>query len=86
MVELRHNLPSKNIIALLKPLEQLLDQWGVEPIGQPWKKVPYNPNIHDCGDENITQGELVYIRWVGYYQGDKVLLPAKVSRRLPGQK
>lgn len=86
MVELKHNLPSKNILALLKPLEQLLEKWGVETIGQPWKKVPYNPNIHDCGDENISQGELVYIRWVGYYQGDNILLPAKVSRKLPGQK
>ena len=86
MVELKHNLPPKNILALLKPLELLLEQWGVETIGQPWKKVPYNPNIHECGEENISQGELVYIRWVGYYQGDKVLLPAKVSRKLPGQK
>jgi hypothetical protein len=86
MVELKHNLPSKNILALLKPLEQLLEKWDVETIGQPWKKVPYNPNIHDCGEENISEGELVYIRWVGYYQGDNILLPAKVSRKLPGQK
>ena len=85
MVELKHNLPSKNILALLKPLELLLQKWGIETIGQPWKKVPYNPNIHDCGEEDISQGELVYIRWVGYYQGDRVLLPAKVSRKLPGQ-
>jgi hypothetical protein len=85
MVELKHNLPSKNILALLKPLELLLQEWGIETIGKPWKKVPYNPNIHDCGEEDISQGELVYIRWVGYYQGDRVLLPAKVSRKLPGQ-
>ncbi len=86
MVELKHSLPSKNILALLKPLELLLDEWDIETIGQPWKKVPYNPNIHDCGEENISPGELVYIRWVGYYQGEKVLLPAKVSRKLPGQR
>lgn len=85
MVELKHNLPPKNILSLLKPLELLLEKWGVEAIGQPWKKVPYNPQIHDCGEEDITEGELVYIRWVGYSQGEQVLLPAKVSRKLPGQ-
>ena len=86
MVELKHNLPSKNILALLKPLELLLQEWGIETIGQPWRKVAYNPNIHDCGEENISPGESVYVRWIGYYQGDRVLLPAKVSRKLPGQK
>ncbi len=86
MVELKHNLPSKNIIALLKPLELLLQQWQIETIGQPWRKVTYNPNIHDCGEENISEGESVYVRWIGYYQGDRVLIPAKVSRKLPGQK
>ena len=83
MVELRHSVPAKNIIALLKPMEELLQKWGVETIGQPWKRVPYNPDIHDCGDEDVQTGQLVYIRWVGYHQGDRVLLPAKVSLKLP---
>ena len=86
MVELKHHLPSKNLIGLLKPLEKLLQTWEVETIGEPWKRVPYNPLIHDCGEEKINQGDPVYIRWVGYYQGDRVLLPAKVSRKLPKQR
>ena len=86
MVELKHNLPPKNVIALLKPLEQLLQKWEIETIGAPWKRVPYNPLIHDCGEEKINQGDPVYILLVGYFQGDRVLLPAKVSRHLPKQK
>lgn len=85
MVKLKPDLPAKNLIALLKPLEGVWQNWGIEQIGKPWQQVPFNPQLHQPDSEDIIESELVYIRFVGYRQGDRILLPAKVSRHLPGQ-
>ncbi|MGI0479157.1 hypothetical protein ACN4EE_00035 [Geminocystis sp. CENA526] len=84
MVKLKPDLPAKNVITLLKPLDKILHHWKIEIIGKPWEKVPYDSSIH-YSDENLTPQEIVYIRFVGYRQKDNILLPAKVSRTLPGQ-
>jgi hypothetical protein len=39
--------------------------------------------LHQPDVEDITEGELVYIRFVGYREGERILAPAKVSRTLP---
>lgn len=83
MTESKPDLPAKNLVALFTPLENLLKSWGYEPIGTPWKQVPYNPQLHQPDTSDITEGELVYIRFVGYRDGDRILSPAKVSRTLP---
>ena len=83
MAEIKPDLPAKNLIALFTPLDNLLTNWGYEVIGKPWEKVEYNPKLHQADDDEINQGELVYIRFVGYRQADKILFPAKVSRKLP---
>ncbi len=84
MVKLKPNLPAQNLMILLKPLEDLWRNWNVKQIGKPWQKVAFNPQIHQPDSDDITEGEAVYIRFVGYRQGDRILLPAKVSRHLPG--
>jgi hypothetical protein len=76
-------LPAKNLVALFTPLENLLKSWGYEPIGTPWEQAPYNPQLHQPDVSDITEGELVYIRFVGYRDADRILSPAKVSRTLP---
>lgn len=86
MVKLKPDLPAKNVINLLKPLDKLLAKWGIESIGKPWERVAFNSQIHYGDEENLTPNELVYIRFIGYRQGDKVLIPAKVSRTLPRKK
>jgi transcriptional regulator with XRE-family HTH domain len=77
------DLPAKNLIALFAPLDNLLASWGYEPIGIPWEAVPYQPQFHQPDSDEIQPGDLVYIRFVGYRQGDRILSPAKVSRTLP---
>jgi len=52
---------------------------------QPWRRVNFDPNLHQPDADDIREGDLVYIRFVGYAQQDKVLIKAKVSRFLPGQ-
>lgn len=84
MVKLKPDFPAKNLIPLLAPLDKILSEWEIESIGKPWEKVSYNPLIHYTDEENLTPNEEVYIRFVGYSQKGKILLPAKVNRTLPG--
>lgn len=83
MAQSKPDLPAKNLVALFTPLENLLNSWGYESIGKPWEQVPYDPQLHQPDTEDIAMGELVYIRFVGYRDGDRILSPAKVSRTLP---
>jgi molecular chaperone GrpE (heat shock protein) len=82
IIELRPELPAKNLVALFTPLNNLLESWGYQPIGQPWEQVSYNPQLHQSDSEQLTEGELVYVKFVGYQEGDKIICPAKVSRTL----
>lgn len=84
MVSVKPELPAKNFMTLFTPLDNLLKEWGYEQIGKPWEQVPYNPQIHQPDAGDIAQGELVYIRFVGYQHQEHILCPAKVSRTLPG--
>jgi molecular chaperone GrpE (heat shock protein) len=84
MAEAKPDLPAKNLSALFTPLENLLTSWGFEMIGSAWEQTAYNPQLHQPDVEDITEGELVYVRFVGYRDGEQILCPAKVSRTLPG--
>ncbi len=77
------DLPAKNLVSLFTPLDNLITSWGYTPIGETWEQVNYNPQLHQADSDDIQEGELVYIRFIGYQDGDKVLYPAKVSRTLP---
>ncbi len=84
MVQNKPDLPAKNLIALFTPLDNLLQSWEYEPIGETWQQVAYNPQLHQSDSSDISDGEMVYVRFVGYksHAGD-ILVPAKVSRTLP---
>ncbi|MBD2075543.1 molecular chaperone GrpE [Phormidium sp. FACHB-592] len=84
MAESKPDLPARNFNALFTPLENLLQTWHVESIGSAWEQVSFNPQLHQPDVEDMTTGEPVYVRFVGYTQGDRILSPAKVSRTLPG--
>lgn len=84
MTKAKPNLPAKNLVSLLTPLDNLLDSWDYESIGKAWEKVSFNPQLHQADSEDIVEGEFVYIRFVGYRHKDKILCPAKVSKTLPG--
>jgi hypothetical protein len=77
------NLPAQNLSALFTPLENLLESWDVEAIGVPWSQVPYDPRLHQPDIDDLSAGEPVYIRFVGYQQGNRILCPARVSRTPP---
>ena len=83
MVESQPDLPARNIVALLTSLENLVKFWECRAIGKPWETVPYDPQLHQSDVGDIQVGESVYVRFIGYQKGDRILISAKVSRTLP---
>lgn len=83
LINAKPNILAKNLIPLFSPIDHLIEKWGYEKIGQVWEQVPYNPQLHQADASDIEAGEMVYIRFVGYRDGEKILCPAKVSRNLP---
>ena len=84
IAQLKPELPAKNLTLMLTPLDNLIQSWGYEVIGNVWEQTTYDPQLHQSDVPDIQPGEPVYIRYVGYRDGDTILCPAKVSRSLPG--
>ncbi|MEH2373263.1 nucleotide exchange factor GrpE [Nostoc sp.] len=73
-------LAAVKIVPLVqKPLEKLLQAWGVEAIAPVGAELPYNPQLHQLMEGTAQPGETVKVRYTGYLQRDKLLYRAKVS-------
>jgi transcriptional regulator with XRE-family HTH domain len=72
-------LEATKLLPLVKPLVDLLKNWGVEPLGLIGEKVAYDPVYHELLEGSVTPGDLVFIRYVGYTQNSNLLYRAKVS-------
>ncbi|WP_375470913.1 nucleotide exchange factor GrpE [uncultured Nostoc sp.] len=73
-------LAAVKIIPLVqKPLEKLLQAWGVEAIAPVGAELPYDPQLHQLLEGTAQPGETVKVRYTGYLQGEKLLYRAKVS-------
>lgn len=71
--------PAYRLLPLVRPVEQLLQGWGIEPIGPVGVVAPYEPPIHQLMEGTTQPGNPVKIRYVGYRQDAKLLYRAKVS-------
>ncbi|MDJ0844582.1 helix-turn-helix domain-containing protein [Crocosphaera sp.] len=69
------------LLPLVKPIFELLKQWGLEMKGTVGEVVPYDPQSHQLleGGGNAEPGDTVIIRYVGYHHDHKLLYRAKVS-------
>ena len=75
-----HQLAAIKILPLVdKPLETLLQAWGVSAIAYVGAEVPYNPQLHQLMEGTAQPGEIVKVRYVGYVQSDQLLYRARVS-------
>ena len=76
-------LPAVRLIPLLKPLEQLLQDWEIEAIATVGAIVPYDPMLHQWAGETVPPEiqHPVQVSHVGYRQRERLLYRAKV--RLP---
>ncbi|WP_313926769.1 helix-turn-helix domain-containing protein [Microcoleus sp. FACHB-1515] len=72
-------LPAVRLLPLMRPIEQLLQDWGVEAIAAVGEEVPFDPQLHQLMDGSANLGDRVRIRYAGYRQGDRLLHRAKVS-------
>ncbi len=72
-------LSAVRLLPLLRPVEQLIHQWGVTAIAPVGAELPYDPQLHELFEGMAQPGETVKVRYTGYYQGDKLLYRAKVS-------
>ena len=72
-------LPAARLLPLVRPVEQLLQEWGVDAIASVGSEIAYDPHLHQLMEGTAQPGELVRVRYTGYRQGDKLLYRAKVS-------
>lgn len=72
-------LPAERLIPLVKPVKQLVEQWGIETIAIVGQELPYDPQWHELMKGSVEPGAMVKVRYVGYQQKDKILYKAKVS-------
>lgn len=72
-------LAAVRLLPLMRPIEQLLREWGVEAIAAVGEEVPFDPQLHQLMEGDAKQGDRVRIRYTGYRQGDRLLYRAKVS-------
>jgi transcriptional regulator with XRE-family HTH domain len=72
-------LPAVNILPLVqKPLEKLLQAWGVEVIEKVGNELPYEPQFHQLIKGTAQPGDKVKVQNVGYRQGNKLLHRVRV--------
>lgn len=73
-------LPAVKLLPLVRPVEQLMQEWGVEAIASVGSEIPYDPQWHQLMEGIAQAGELVKVRYTGYRLRDsKLLHRAKVS-------
>jgi molecular chaperone GrpE (heat shock protein) len=71
--------PAVKMLPLLRPLDTLLEQWGIESIATVGAEIPYDPQQHQLMGGIAQTGDRVKVRYTGYRQGDRLLYRAKVS-------
>lgn len=75
-----HQLPAVKILPLVdKPLQSLLQAWGLSAIADVGAQIPYNPELHQLLEGTAQPGDIVKVRYTGYMQSDKLLYRARVS-------
>ncbi|WP_026103434.1 nucleotide exchange factor GrpE [Pseudanabaena sp. PCC 6802] len=72
-------MPARNLIPLLRPLDELLKAWGIERIAQVGERVSYDPHWHELMDGEAEVGSPAIVRYVGYTKQGKLLYRARVS-------
>ncbi len=77
-------LMASKLLPLLSPIDRLLMEWGVSPIGTIGEECDYDPALHHGMNGDFQLGDRIRIRFLGYrYQnstGNHVLHRAKVMR------
>jgi transcriptional regulator with XRE-family HTH domain len=74
-------LPAMRLLPLIKPIESLIEQWGLEAIAMVGEEIAYDPQWHQLMEGSAEVGEKVKVRYIGYCDREqKLLYRAKVSK------
>ena len=72
-------LAAVKLLPLVRPIEQLMQQWQLEAIASVGAEVSYDPQLHQLLEGYAQPGEKVKVRYTGYRQAEKLLYRARVS-------
>ncbi len=78
-VQQNPEVPATKLVPLMRPVEKLLQDWGIESIGTVGETIVYDPQQHQLMDGTANPGDRVRVRYVGYRQGNRLIDRAKVS-------
>ncbi len=75
-------LAAAKLLPLLRPIDILLTEWGVEILGRVGEELRYDPTLHQSMESGmpIQTGDRIRVRFSGYRYKGNLLHRAKVSR------
>mgnify|MGYP001793722398 CR=1 FL=1 len=72
-------LSATKLLPFIRPVEELMSEWHVEPIATIDEQIPYDPTHHQLTKGNAKPGELVQVTHTGFTHNGKLLHRAKVK-------
>ncbi|MGI8935562.1 MAG: helix-turn-helix domain-containing protein [Phormidesmis sp.] len=75
----REELPAAKLLPFIRPVEQLMAEWGVEAIAPVDATLPYDPQYHQLIGGTAEPGALVRVTHSGHQYQGKLLHRAKVK-------
>lgn len=72
-------LSAAKILPFIRPVEQLMREWHVEPIAAVDEQIPYDPQYHQLTKGSAKVGDIVQVSHVGYLHQGRLLHRAKVK-------
>ena len=75
-------LAAAKLLPLLRPIDILLTEWGVEILGRVGEELRYDPTLHQSMESGmpLQTGDRIRVRFSGYRYRGNLLHRAKVSR------
>jgi molecular chaperone GrpE (heat shock protein) len=76
------NVQAGDVLAILSPLDEWLEESGIAPIGQVGEETSFDPTVHRTvgrGARSVTVGDRVNIKYVGYHLDSEILTKAQVT-------
>ncbi len=72
---------ARDVLAILSPLDEWLEESGIVPIGQVGEELTFDPALHRAvgqGARSISPGDRVGVKYVGYRLDSEILAKAQV--------
>lgn len=73
------NFPAKNLLPLVRPVENLLEDWQVSVVAEVGDEVNFDPQQHQLKSGTANPGDTVRVTHRGYRHGDRLFLRAQVE-------